>query len=94
MDLWRRAANPWGQDVLIGVSWDLMWSAVIAAVAFQELKAVFLEFAGRFGPDPPDPTHSTWFRAHHPAMPTVRSTGWYSYVALVAGNLLPAFNDR
>jgi len=34
MDLWRRAANPWGQDVLIGVSWDLMWGAAIAAVAF------------------------------------------------------------
>ena len=34
MDLWRRAADPWGQDVLIGVSWDLMWAAIIVAAAF------------------------------------------------------------
>jgi len=34
MELWRRAANPWGQDVLIGVSWDLMWAAVAAAGLF------------------------------------------------------------
>lgn len=34
MDLWRRADNPWGENVLIGVSWDLMWAAVVAAVLF------------------------------------------------------------
>jgi formate dehydrogenase subunit gamma len=34
MQLWRSAQNPWGQEVLIGVSWDLMWAAVIAAVLF------------------------------------------------------------
>lgn len=34
MQLWRRVANPWGQDVLVGVSWDLMWAAAITAVLF------------------------------------------------------------
>jgi cytochrome b subunit of formate dehydrogenase len=34
MEFWRRADNPWGQDVLIGVSWDLMWAAVVASILF------------------------------------------------------------
>jgi len=34
MEFWRRADNPWGQDVLIGISWDLMWAAAGAAVLF------------------------------------------------------------
>jgi cytochrome b subunit of formate dehydrogenase len=34
MELWRRADNPWGQDVLIGISWDLMWAAAGAALLF------------------------------------------------------------
>lgn len=34
MQFWRSAQNPWGQDVLIGVSWDLMWAAVIVSVVF------------------------------------------------------------
>ena len=31
MQLWRSAENPWGQEVLIGVSWNLMWAALIGA---------------------------------------------------------------
>ncbi len=34
MEFWRSADNPWGENVLIGVSWDLMWLAVGAAVLF------------------------------------------------------------
>ncbi|HSH76080.1 MAG TPA: hypothetical protein VLA09_10395, partial [Longimicrobiales bacterium] len=34
MELWRSTQNPWGQDVLIGVSWDLMWVAVVLAALF------------------------------------------------------------
>jgi len=41
VELWRRAASPWGQDVLIGVSWDLMWLAVCAAAAFLAGHAVW-----------------------------------------------------
>ena len=43
MELWRRAANPWGQDVLIGVSWDLMWAAVGASVLFLIGHAVWIK---------------------------------------------------
>ena len=35
MDLWRRADNPWGQDVLIGVSWDLMWAAAMPSTIWS-----------------------------------------------------------
>lgn len=42
MELWRRADNPWGQDVLIGVSWDLMWAAVAAAVVFLVGHAIWI----------------------------------------------------
>lgn len=42
MEFWRRAMNPWGQDVLIGVSWDLMWAAVIAAGLFLVGHAIWI----------------------------------------------------
>ena len=42
MELWRKAANPWGQEVLIGVSWDLMWAAVVGAVLFLVGHALWL----------------------------------------------------
>lgn len=42
MELWRSAANPWGQEVLIGVSWDLMWAAVGVSVLFLIGHAVWL----------------------------------------------------
>lgn len=43
MELWRRAANPWGQEVLIGVSWDLMWAAVVASALFLVGHAVWIK---------------------------------------------------
>ncbi|MCH8810884.1 MAG: cytochrome b/b6 domain-containing protein [Gemmatimonadetes bacterium] len=44
MELWRRAADPWGQEVLIGISWDLMWAAVIAGLAFAGAHAVWAKW--------------------------------------------------
>ncbi len=44
MELWRRAANPWGQEVLIGISWDLMWAAVIGGLAFIAAHAVWAKW--------------------------------------------------
>ena len=44
MELWRRAANPWGQEVLIGVSWDLMWASVIGGLAFVAAHAVWAKW--------------------------------------------------
>lgn len=34
MELWRTATNPWGQEVLVGVSWDVLWAGLIAGIAF------------------------------------------------------------
>ncbi len=34
MEFLRRALNPWGENVPIGVSWDLIWAAVIVGAAF------------------------------------------------------------
>ena len=44
MELWRSAADPWGQDVLIGISWDLMWAAVIVGVGFTLAHAVWAKW--------------------------------------------------
>ena len=53
MDLFRRAANPWGQDVFLGISWDLMWAAAIAGLAFVVFHAVWSKRrAGPTGPTP------------------------------------------
>ena len=40
MELWRSALDPWGQEVLIGISWDLMWAAVIVGLGFAAAHAV------------------------------------------------------
>lgn len=42
MEFWREATNPWGQEVLIGISWDLMWTALIAGIAFVAAHAVYV----------------------------------------------------
>ncbi|MDX1645917.1 MAG: cytochrome b/b6 domain-containing protein [Longimicrobiales bacterium] len=41
MQLWRSAENPWGQEVLIGISWTLMWAALVASVLFLVGHAVW-----------------------------------------------------
>ncbi|HET9948780.1 MAG TPA: cytochrome b/b6 domain-containing protein [Longimicrobiales bacterium] len=46
MELWRRAQNPWGQDILIGVSWDLMWAALAASALFLVGHWVWLRMRG------------------------------------------------
>jgi len=32
MEILRTAQNPWGQTVLLGIGWDLVWIAVVASV--------------------------------------------------------------
>jgi len=39
-ELLRTAKNVWGQNMLIGVSWDLLWVPVAAAAAFIVLHQV------------------------------------------------------
>lgn len=42
MDFWRRATNPWDQDILIGIAWDLMWAAAIVGVVFLAGHALYM----------------------------------------------------
>jgi len=42
MEMLRRGANPWGQDVLMGIGWDLVWLALVVSVAFVVLHAVWV----------------------------------------------------
>lgn len=41
MELWRKLANPWGQEVLIGISWDLMWTALAVGLGFVVLHSAW-----------------------------------------------------
>lgn len=47
MEIFRRVANPWNQEVLIGISWDVMWAAAWAGLAFVVFHAVFVWGAGK-----------------------------------------------
>ena len=59
MDLLRTAPNPWGQNVLIGIGWDLVWLAVWASLAFVVLHAVWMKL--RRAPEPtPTPAAFRW----------------------------------
>jgi cytochrome b subunit of formate dehydrogenase len=34
MEILRTGQNPWGQDVLLGIGWNLVWLAVVASAVF------------------------------------------------------------
>ena len=34
MDFFQYDSNPWGQDILVRISWDLLWAALILGVLF------------------------------------------------------------
>ncbi len=42
MNLFRTAANPWGQNILVGIAWDLMWAALFAGIAFTVVHAIYV----------------------------------------------------
>ena len=44
MEILRSAANPWGQEVLVGIAWDLMWVALIAGAAFVVAHWVYVRW--------------------------------------------------
>jgi formate dehydrogenase subunit gamma len=58
MELWRRAVNPWNQEVLIGVSWDLMWAAIIVGGGFVVLHTLWAKFIAPAGAEPADDADS------------------------------------
>lgn len=91
MDLLRRGANPWGQDVLIGIGWDLVWLAVVASAVFvvghwtlvRMKKAGYLDTA----PPPEDVPESHRVERHSPA---ARAFHWVMSLAMF-GLLITAF---
>ena len=34
VDFFRTASNPWGQEILVGIAWDLLWAALFAGIVF------------------------------------------------------------
>lgn len=52
MEIFRSALNPWGQEVLIGIAWDLMWVALIAGAVFVIAHWVYVRWVA--GPVRPE----------------------------------------
>jgi formate dehydrogenase subunit gamma len=48
VDFVRRAANPWGEEVLLGLAWDVLWLVVVLGAVFVVVHAIL---AGRKGPE-------------------------------------------
>lgn len=44
MDFFQWAANPWGEDVLVRISWDLLYASAIAGAAFLIAHALYIQF--------------------------------------------------
>ncbi len=53
MELLRRAANPWGQEVILGIGWDLLWAALAAGVVFVVVHTVLVVRLRKAGGDAP-----------------------------------------
>lgn len=47
MEFWRTATNPWGQDVLLGISFDLLWAALIIGIVFVVGHALLVRIGRR-----------------------------------------------
>jgi formate dehydrogenase subunit gamma len=55
MQLFRTAANPWGQDVLLGLAWNVIWAALFVGVVFVVVHAIYLGATGGRKPKEPGP---------------------------------------
>ena len=42
MDFLSWGRNPWGQDILTHVSWDLLWASLFAGLAFLAAHASYM----------------------------------------------------
>src|SRR5688572_684074 len=54
MELFRRVFNPWGQEILIGVSWVLLYAAIVAGALFMIGHAVYAGFIAKKEVPPTD----------------------------------------
>jgi formate dehydrogenase subunit gamma len=79
MELFRQVTNPWNQEVLIGISWALLYAAIVAGALFIVGHAVYSAFIARKETPPTDEEakvaapsapekvqrHSLWARISH-----------------------------
>jgi cytochrome b subunit of formate dehydrogenase len=77
MEILRTGQNPWGQDVLLGIGWNLVWVAVVASAVFVLGHVAFMMMRRKAEADdstaPDDasvrvPRHTLAARAFHWAM--------------------------
>ncbi|MEX2571919.1 MAG: cytochrome b/b6 domain-containing protein [Gemmatimonadota bacterium] len=54
MELFRRTFNPWNQEILIGVSWTLLYVAIVAGAAFIIGHAIYAGFIAKKEVPPTD----------------------------------------
>ena len=44
MEIFQWASNPWGEEVLIRISWNLLYVFTIAGLAFLVMHALYVRF--------------------------------------------------
>lgn len=47
MDFFRQVTNPWSQEVLIGIAWDLLLAAALAGAAFIIVHALYVRYVAK-----------------------------------------------
>lgn len=67
MDILTWGRNPWGQEILIRISWDLLWLSLGAAVLFVVGHAVWVRFWPQAEPPRLDPARQEALAARLPA---------------------------
>lgn len=58
MQLFRTAPNPWGQSILLGLAWDVIWAALFVGVVFVVAHAIYIGATGGGKPKEPGPPGS------------------------------------
>ncbi len=58
MEFVRIARNPWGEQVLLGLAWDVLWLVVVAGALFVGFHAFFARKKGDEGARPVDPAEA------------------------------------
>lgn len=101
MDLLQWERNPWGQDILVRISWDLLWAAAIAGALFIVAHLIFRRvWLGRIAAGPADAAgpprtavparvvrHSAGARAFHAVMAA-------AMIVLLVTSFLPVLGIR
>jgi cytochrome b subunit of formate dehydrogenase len=72
MELLRIARNPWGQEAVIGASWELLWWFIAAAAAFIVAHGTYLRLARSRRGQPPRADEQERFGVTSPQVASAR----------------------